>query len=192
MTTLLFEPKRKGKIGTLELDATLEEQHNYSSEVTQYPIETGESISDHINLNPVRLTMRGFITQTPIGTLSVERVATILGNDLIQTAFDKLIEIRDNKDVIDVVSGLKVYSDMIMDRLSIPRDNRTGQSLRFTAEFIQIKKTASILETGEIPTSDLSTDEHIQDIAPSNVNTGMQGLIEASAEMRDRIIGWLF
>jgi len=189
MTTLLFEPKRKGKIGTLELDVVLEEQHNYDAAVTQYPIETGESISDHVNLNPIRLTMRGFITQTPVQLLNL---STILGDDLIQTAFDKLIEIRDNKDVVDVVSGLKVYSDMIMNRLSIPRDNRTGQSLQFTAEFTQIKKTASILETGEIPTSDLSTDEHIQDIAPSNVNTGMQGLIEASPEMRDRIIGWLF
>lgn len=189
MTTLLFEPKRKGKIGTLELDVVLEEQHDYDSEVTQYPIESGESISDHINLNPVRLTMRGFITQTPVQFLDTN---TILGNDLVQTAFDKLVEIRDNKDVIDVVSGLKVYSDMIINRLSIPRDVRTGQSLQFTAGFTQIKKTASIGETGEIPITNLSTDERIQDIAPSNVNTGMQGLIDATPEMRDRIIGWLF
>ena len=190
MTTLLFEPKRKGKIGTLELDVVLEEQHEYDSEVTQYPIESGESISDHVNLNPVRLTMRGFITQTPVQFLDRN---TILGNDLVQTAFDKLIEIRENKDVIDVISGLKVYSDMIMNRLSIPRDPRTGQSLQFTAGFVQIKKTASVgMLWQRIDEDDLSTDERIQDIAPSNVNTGMQGLIDATPEMRDRIIGWLF
>jgi len=188
MTTLLFEPKRKGKIETLELDVVLEEQHNYDSEVTQYPIETGESISDHVNLNPVRLTMRGFITNTPVELLNVN---TILGNDLVQTAFDKLLEIREKKDIIDVVSGLKVYSDMIMNRLSIPRDRRSGQALNFTAEFIQIKKTASIGETGEIPTSGISTDTRMQDIAPSNVNTGMQGLFEASNDMAARIINWL-
>jgi len=184
MTTLLFEPKRKGKIGTLELDVVLEEQHEYDSEVTQYPIESGESISDHVNLNPVRLTMRGFITQTPVQFLDTN---TILGNDLVQTAFDKLVEIRDNKDVIDVISGLKVYSDMIMNRLSIPRDARTGQSLQFTAGFVQIKKTASILEAGEIPTNGISTDGRIPDIAPSGVNTGMQGLQEATPEIITRI-----
>ncbi len=184
IVTFLFGPKRIGKIGSLELDAVLEEQHNYDSEVTEYPIESGESISDHVTLNPIRLTMRAFITQTPIQLLNLN---TILGNDLIQTALDKLIEIRNNKDVIDVVSGLKVYSDMIMYRLSIPRDRRTGQSLQFSAEFKQIKKTASILETGEIPTSDLSTDSHIQDIAPSNVNIGMQGLRDASPDMTRRI-----
>jgi len=183
MTTLLFEPKRKGKIGTLELDATLEEQHEYNSEVTQYPIENGEKISDHVNLNPIRLTMRCFITQTPVQLLNVN---TILGNDLIQTAFDKLVEIRNSKDVVTVVSGLKIYPDMIMS-FSIPRDTRTGQSLQFTAKFTQIKKTASILETGEIPTTGISTDGRIQDIAPSNVKTGMQGLVEASPEMITRI-----
>ena len=188
LTTLLFEPKRKGKIGTLEIDVVFEEQPDFDSDVTQYPIETGESISDHVILNPIKLTMRGFISQTPIRILDTN---TILGNDLVQTAFDKLLEIRDSKDVVDVVTGLKVYSDMIMNRLSFPRDRQTGQSLNFRAEFIQIKKTASILETGEIPVSDLSTDERIQDIAPSNVNTGMQGLREASSEMTERIINWL-
>jgi len=186
MANILFANKRRGKIGSLELDAILEEQHSFSSEVSQYPIETGESISDHIALNPESVMMRGFITNTPVDFINA-LTDLAFGADLVQTAFDKLIEIWKSKEVVTVVSGLKVYDNVVLRKLSIPRDRTTGQSLRFKAEFVEMITTNSSLTDDNIPTSNISPDEDFQNMAPSDINIGQQAATPASSLMTDRI-----
>ena len=65
LSTLIYK-KEPGKIGTLELDVTISENHEYGSMVTEFPVEKGGNVSDHIINNPVILNMNGFITNSPV------------------------------------------------------------------------------------------------------------------------------
>jgi len=66
MATSVLFGKRASKIGVLQLDATVSENHNYKNEVSQWPVENGDTIIDNIRLVPERVTINGLISGSPI------------------------------------------------------------------------------------------------------------------------------
>lgn len=51
------------------LDASISEGHERQASVTQNAIEDGSNVADHVKLNPVRLTIEGLISDTPVSLL---------------------------------------------------------------------------------------------------------------------------
>lgn len=127
----------------IELDASLEENHTYTSKVTQFPIETGATISDFVYNEPIKVSIQGFITNNPLNNEQ--------DSLRVNTAFVNLLKIRDSRATVDLITGLTIYSNMVMQSLSIPRNAKIGDTLHFTADFIQIQTVAS----SEIPVSSL-------------------------------------
>ncbi len=168
MLSLLFGDTRKAKIGVLELDASLSERHEFENIITDFPIETGGEVSDHIYMKPDRVMIQGFITNSP--PVFFDLTNTLGRNDRVGDALETLKSIRDNRELVTVVTGLIIYDNMAMKRLTIPRSSRTGETLRFTAEFVKITKVAS--ETAGIPEEDIA--EGDEDIASSPVDVGSQ------------------
>jgi hypothetical protein len=69
MALVLFSwVESSGKARSLELDASPTRQHTASAQVTEHPVETGNPVTDYIRPMPRRLTVEGFITNTPLGT----------------------------------------------------------------------------------------------------------------------------
>lgn len=64
------QPSRVQLIGKrgliLQFDACLQENHQYSSTPTAFPVEDGSIISDHVILNPVTLTLTGVVSDNPL------------------------------------------------------------------------------------------------------------------------------
>ena len=52
----------------LNFDALTVEELTRTAEVTQYPVETGATLSDHYQPMPREITLRGVVTETPSGT----------------------------------------------------------------------------------------------------------------------------
>jgi len=77
LKSLLFTEKHGAKIGQLFLDATIREEHSYRNRITQWPVETGANMTDHIRLEPDRITLEGFVTNSPVGIFPVERIGLI-------------------------------------------------------------------------------------------------------------------
>ena len=181
MLSLLFGGIRKAKIGVLELDASLSERHEFENVITNFPIETGGEVSDHIYMKPDKVMIQGFVTNSPplIFDLTLGRA------DRVGDALETLLSIRDNRELVTVVTGLIIYDNMVMKRLIIPRSSRTGEALRFSAEFVKITKVAS--ETAEIPEDNLpEDDEQVQDQAASPVDTGTQPTTPTSTDSETR------
>ena len=123
-------------IGRIALDAVLLEEHNLSSRVTNYPVDRGiengfEIVSDHIINDPDRLVIQGVVSDTPLNILSQFNRSI--------DAFNALVRIHERRDVVTVVSGLKVYTRMALTSLQVPRNLRTGQSLTFNIELQKIE-----------------------------------------------------
>ena len=164
--------RKAGKIGELQLDAVLSEQHEYENEVSQFPLEEGADITDHVKLYPETIIIDGFITNSPIrvlyedvsevikrkpGEAEVRRETRTNAINNVELAQDILLKISGRQiqgnnttpEIVDIVTGLRVYTGMVMTSLSIPRNARTGQAIQFTARFTRIVTVQS--ETIAIP-----------------------------------------
>lgn len=77
---------KQAKLGVMELDVSLSETHEASAQMTQSEIEDGSTITDSITLAPIKLTIEGVISQTPLGSSAlVSSLATAAGGVLGKT-----------------------------------------------------------------------------------------------------------
>jgi len=132
-----------------------------ASEVTEHEIESGAYISDFILNKNKTVTITGLISDDPITILQTglfKRTLTPLLPNALKSklpyspfnknrpskeAFDKLKEIHNNKIVVNLITGLRKYKNMVMTRCDIPRDRTTVRSLKFIAKFVQVRFVAS-------------------------------------------------
>lgn len=190
------------RIGSIDLDVTISEQHSYTSRVTSYPVENGTILSDHIINEPDRLVLQALVTDSPLSILSLSNRSS--------DVFNRLIEIQQRRELVQVVTGLKVYESMAIVSLDVPRNVNTGQSLVFTIELqkVIIDTTVSVeLNTGEAfgGTQDVISREQVapdsqfpllgadppnslKDQAASGLNAGLQSLIPVPPASIARIL----
>ncbi len=166
--TLNAALSNRSKVGDLVLDATLSEVIDLSSTVTQNPVESGSSVSDHIYLNPIRVKMTGFIADftfdiffAPTFNINaiLENAGGLRPRSLKQsTAYEILKDQWRGKNILTIVNYLDVFDNMVIENLIFPVDQKTEDRLYFEIDLIQI--TAADVETVNIsnnpqPTQDL-------------------------------------
>ncbi|EOX4865102.1 TPA: phage baseplate protein [Haemophilus influenzae] len=134
---------KRTTIGVLELDALLTENTSLSSQITEYPIEDGTVISDHITRESERLSLSGVITGT--GTL----FNVGLGKYKLIAAKETLRELHAKRELVTIVTGLDVYEDFAIESLEIERNSDDGERLNISAEFRKIQKVT--LRKEEVP-----------------------------------------
>lgn len=134
------------KIGAVSIDASVREVHDSDCTATDNPVEEGADVTDHVTIEPKRLSIEGVITDTPIsfGVVSavegaVRTVGRLFGmGTRSKNAYDKLVALQATRKPFTVVTGLKVYKNMILEKLSVPRTCDTGNSIHFTANMKEI------------------------------------------------------
>lgn len=174
--SLLFGRRNAGAvIGGLTLDATVSENHERSSDVTDSAIESGSMVSDHVIRNPERVTIEGFVTDAPPVVLG-----GFSGRGVTQDAFDKLDELWREGDPFDIDTGYKRYPDMVISSLEMPRE-RDG-SMQFRVEARHVDIVAS--ETREVSADSLSDD--VSDAAQSVNDAGRQTTSPSGPRTEDR------
>lgn len=128
------------KIGRFTIDAAPVETHNLDSELTPHPIEEGADVSDHVRVLPDRVVIEGLVSNAPVGEVAVtrENETPVAGHFLpADDALAYLRQVRDDREPIMVETQIEVYESMVLTNLSVPRDTRTGDALRFRATFQQ-------------------------------------------------------
>src|SRR5215469_8257121 len=158
--TLLFK-KTRTRIDTLELDAAIAEMHSASNEITDHPVEDGADITDHVRVKPDTVTIEGIISNTPViagsarfeggletseenGVLVVSGVgADSLDEARADSAYQQLLKIKEDRLPVVIITELRQYDRMVLERLNVPRDARVGSALRFSATFREIRTVAS-------------------------------------------------
>lgn len=167
--------KRRVAIAGIELDATIREEHSKKNVVTDHAIEDGSMVSDHIYSEPDTLIIEGEISDTPIaifgGLMGLSSRRSI-------DAYEELVALRNNRELVTVVTGLEIYSDMAITSLDCPRDQKTGRRLLFTAELKKVRKVSTQLVT--IPASKVSEAQKRR--APSTINAGRQSTSSMSGK----------
>lgn len=168
---LLFK-KQLASIDTLTLDASLSENHSVEVEVTDHPVEQGVNISDHRRRKPYSVTIEGVVTNTPSKPTGISHPVTSRGHTWIATqvadatasasAYSTLLALADASRLITVITALRRYDNMTITSLSVPRDAKTGQALRFTATLreIRIVRNDTVAISAKTTRAQKTTDLH--------------------------------
>lgn len=136
------------------IDVVETENHSYSSDVTAHPVEQGADVADNVRAKPRELTFtNAVVSDTPIGAAATQRQGLSQGGSLLlgnstplsqsttkpsQAALQKLEKLWRDREPVQVVSNLKKYDSMVLDKLDITRNAKTAGGLIFTAHFTEV------------------------------------------------------
>lgn len=152
---LIFSRGIPKQIGPIVVDVFQSEDHNRTSTTTNYSVENGADITDHIRNDPIQISITGHIEA--IGD----------GSNILRVN-QQLNELMDNKELITVVTGLKVYENMHIQNYSVSRNKQNGGSLPISMSFQQITKVQSqavAISISQISIADEETNKQAQGAA---------------------------
>jgi hypothetical protein len=179
---------KDGEKTIIACDCITSENHQFLSEATEFEIEDGSNISDHVINRSKVLTIEGIVSDDPITILDtsiIERTISSTTPSMIKSmmpfglsgekgkpskeAFDQFELIHDRKIPVTIITGLKKYDNMIMEEFIAPRSSATVRSLNFTASFRQLRIVSTILEAPP------ATKQVVELGAQKKKNVGTQG-----------------
>lgn len=170
----LFYPKEGYKVGSVELDLILDEDHSKSAQVTENPLQDGRAISDGIFLELQEGSLTGLVTNHSVKiaekrakqlelqdseTLMAEAENYQLENRAKQAWVD-LKAVMDDKQPVTIVTSLEVYDNVAITNISTERNGDSGDALEIKVSFRQIL-TVSLMEhevTAQVQPKDMDSD----------------------------------
>lgn len=129
---ITFFPRRA--IGPFSATVTIEEISSDELEITQHPVQQGAAITDHAYVKPAILSVKAMWSAD---------------NQPLTETYQKLLELQATREPFDVVTGKRVYSNMLFKSLGVTTDAFTENVLSVNAEFVEIFITA--LEVVSVP-----------------------------------------
>lgn len=149
----------------IQIDASIKETHGRESPPTEFPVENGVGITDHIQIKPFTLEIEGMISDTPIGGVKglLTEAATTATSALLPpigtvalggafalfsalssskspsvAAYGQLLQLQAAAQPFDVLTSLYRYDNMWIKSISVPRDAQNGNVLLFTVSLVQL------------------------------------------------------
>jgi hypothetical protein len=135
--TLFYNSNRKYTIGDglniVTFDLLLSENHTRSNVITTHPVENGVNISDHIQNNLFQGGLNGLVTNFSIkkGEITSNRA---------QEAFDLFERIWKARQLVTIITGLKLYKNVAITNMSTGRNQGDGESVNFSVTFREFNK----------------------------------------------------
>jgi len=156
LSSIFFPTKSPGIIGTINLDCVLSENTSEDCEVTDYAIESGSYIQDNIYNRPLVFNLKGFLTDTPLGYIqTIENLFNSTNQSLTEAAIDALETLKLTRTPFTVVTGMRIYTDMVFLTLNYSRDPNNGRSCDIDCTFKQL--VFASYQQVQIPKSQVST-----------------------------------
>lgn len=143
-------------------DSVFVETHHSDQTITDSPVETGVSISDHKFMQPRRLTIRAGVSDTPIHASWYDADWKLsppdsdafsqgaFGGQNVRrsvTAWQIMLALQSMDGVFDVQTGLELYHNMQIEHLETEQDAKKAGALFFTADLreVQVVSTNTVL-----------------------------------------------
>lgn len=179
-------------------DCTVSISHNFSNSVTEHPVETGVSFSDHIQIQNNKFTVSGIFGQYGLNDYQADTLSR--GLERIQQAYKFLRRLRDERLTFTLVSKYETYSDCVIESLTIPVSVESSNSLYFDMNVVQIRKAST--ESVNLVVNPKSVADAKKDAASGTANGGKmpqsmldktlrssQDIPEAYRKFQDALLG---
>jgi hypothetical protein len=170
----LFYPKEGYKVGSVELDLILDEDHSKSAQVTENPLQDGRAISDGIFLELQEGSLTGLVTNHSVKLaeerakqLDLQDSETLMAEaenyqleNRAKKAWIDLKAVMDAKQPVTIVTSLEVYDNVAITNISTERNGDSGDALEIKVSFRQIL-TVALKEdkvTAQVQPKDMDSD----------------------------------
>lgn len=131
-------------------DVSVSESHSYGADVTDFPVERGADLSDNVRSKPIMLRIEAFLTDRPLQNTGRQQVPTSASNPRpaaqpgrSKRILGQLEAMQAGGTRITVSTGLRQYTDMVLQAIEVPRDKSLKDGLRVTMSLKQVKVASS-------------------------------------------------
>ena len=176
-------------VATLEFDVLIDENHEWSNDITENPVENGAPVADHIIRQSDKLRLNIMVSDSSLYKEVLE------GDEQpTQKAFDVLRQLMDARDVVTVYTKFHVYDNMGITYIGVPRSIANGNSLTIPIEFKQIRLVNT--QTVKVPAGiskklDKKSTPAVQKKAEPQKNTGAKQPVAPTSEKQKSVLSGL-
>lgn len=121
-------------IGTIIPDVVVEELHHDLMMITQHPVETGATISDHAFKMPSTVQITGGFSNS---------TAQAVG--YVQFVYQEFLALQASRVPFDVATGKRQYTNMLIADIGVTTDSKSEFALNFIAVLQEVILTGSAL-----------------------------------------------
>lgn len=139
-------------IGGVFVDVVISEEHTATMEIAKHPVESGAEISDHAWRKNYEV-----------------KLESVIDASRAVASYQQLLAVQERAEPFNLVTGLKVYSNMMIRDLVATRDREHGRVLKFEATLEEIKIVSTQSGSGSGASDASKTDS---DSAKSTTNRG--------------------
>lgn len=127
-------------IGPISADVTVEEEHHDELFITLHPVEQGAAISDHAFKMPARVRIKAGWSQggkgmfgndglAGLASSAVAIVPTMGDPSYLADIYANLLNFQESAQLLTIVTGKRLYDNMLIRELSVTTDQRTENAL---------------------------------------------------------------
>lgn len=128
-----------GNFTRLEADACTLREIQTQAEATQWPVESGAVISDHVILQPVRMSLELLFSPDPLRQVE----GTPPGPQRPQRAYQLLREAAVARYNIEVITPQDRLTELVLTRVSSPQSVGDGTTRRVVVEVQQVRRVSA-------------------------------------------------
>ena len=145
----------KTNIGGWFFDAIFQTDYTRELYITQFPVETGASISDHSYIKPVKLVFQIGMSDVATSLVSWQFTGES-GRTRSLTAFDVIAQLQTQRIPVNIQTRLGGFGNMLVQSISIPDDYKTLHGLRasVTMQEIFVASTTTVKISANPQTTD--------------------------------------
>ncbi|EJQ2005490.1 phage baseplate protein [Cronobacter sakazakii] len=137
LSTLLRNNQRR--IGVLVPDVVISESHKDTLNVTSHPVEFGAAIADHAWRSPATLIIKcGFGSGGALLDFASDATAWCQLGKGPQEIYLALRDLLDPPELLDVVTGKRIYQNMLLTSIDVMTDATTEYVLSCTLTLTEV------------------------------------------------------
>ncbi len=116
-------------------DAVLRIEHTEANRITEHPVQNGANISDHAFELPSRLTLEIGMSDA-MDSYQKGQFTQVKSRSV--SAYQTLLKLKQARIPVTIVTRLKQYTNMVIEQIHAPDDNKTLYGLKCIVSFRQI------------------------------------------------------
>jgi hypothetical protein len=164
--------------GNYVFDAYFNINHESNLAITEHPVQTGASISDHAYMEAQNVTFEIGMSDVmqDISSTAIESFGGTSSSRSVN-AYKVLRKLQSDRIPIDAITRLGIYKNMLIETISAPDDNKTLYGLKATVVLKEIfVVTVTTVKISARPQKSESTNEGDQKVQEANESL-MSGLL---------------
>lgn len=145
-----------GRLEVIEFDVLDSHGVTHTAKATQYPVETGAVITDHVLQDADVVQFSGLVTNTPLpsgvsmadqtgGEFQTFAKASEAGRfkGRAQAAYFALVRVKEAGQAVTIDTPLRWYEDMVLESVAVSESAGTGDALSFNMSARKIRTTST-------------------------------------------------